>query len=146
MDTAHEIARLKGLLTSTVLFLVSGCLSWTEMAYFIMGQDTQASVIKTYEVKRRWGKRQVVDYQFTEPGGTNRRGSDTVSRDWKVPPDGKVPIRYTAGSDGNSRLTGNVNWVGLILFAVSLASIGWFVFRLWREASEATRERYPNPK
>jgi hypothetical protein len=152
MDSDNELARAKWLLISAGIFLVSGCVSWTELVYLVAGRDAQADVVKAYEVTRggRFGlggrQRLAVDFSFAEPDGTRRTGTDTVPIDWPVPAGGKVPVRYTAGADGNSRLAGHVNWVGLALFGLSVAAMGVFGFRLWREASEATRDRKPRRK
>ncbi len=150
MDSDNEIARAKWLLISAVIFLVSGCVSWGELVYLVAGHDAQADVVKAYEVTRgrlsRKQQRLTVDFSFTEPNGTRRTGTDTVPTDWPLPVGGKVPVRYTAGADGSSRLAGHVNWVGLTFFGLSVAAIGVFGFRLWREASEATSDRKPKRK
>jgi hypothetical protein len=149
MDTENELARAKWLLISVAVFLFSAWISWGELLYLIVGRDAQADVVKAYEVTRggRFGvggrQRLVVDYSFTEPGGTHRTGTDTVPPDWPIPQGGKVPVRYTAGADGNSRLAGHVNWIGIVLFGLSVGAVGVFGYRLWREASEAYRERKP---
>lgn len=143
MDSEHELARAKWLIISVLIFLVSGCISWGELVYLFAGEDAQADIEKAYETTRRgWlgGSRRVtVDYTFTEPDGSRRTGTDTVPSDWVLPENGKVPVRYTPGEDGDSRVAGQVNWVALAFFGLSLAAVGWFGFRLWREATEATR-------
>ena len=152
MDTDNEIARAKWLLISAAIFLVSGCVSWGEVVYLISGHDAQADVVEAYEVKRggKFGRggqtRLSVDYTFNEPDGTRRTGTDMVSPDWPMPSGGKVPIRYTAGAEGNSRLAGQINWIGLMFFGMSIAAMGMFGYRLWLEASEETSDRKPRRK
>ena len=149
MDSDHELARAKWLLLSAAIFLISGCISWDELVYWVSGRDIQADVVKAYQVTRRGRlgqsevQRLTVDFAFTEPEGTRRTGTDTVARDWPLPGGGKVPVRYTAGANGSARLSGHVNWVGLVLFGFSLGSVGVFGFRLWREAVDATRDQKP---
>jgi hypothetical protein len=144
-----ELARAKWLLFSIALFLVTGCVSWGEFTSLVFGRDIQADVVNSYEVTRKGrfgsnqGQKQVVDYSFTEPDGTRRLGTDTVSTDWTIPAGGKVTVRYTAGVNGNSRLGGHVNWIALSLFGLSSISMGVVGFMLWRTAREATRESRP---
>ena len=149
MDSDNELARAKWLLISAFIFLVSGCISWGELNYLVAGRDTQADITKAFEVARRGrfgigrSERLTLEYTFQEPDKTHRTGTDTVSLDWPIPASGKIPVRYTAGADGRSRLAGHVNLVGLTLFGLSVGAMGLFGYRLWREASEATSDRKP---
>ncbi|MGL6077035.1 MAG: hypothetical protein ACRC8S_23000 [Fimbriiglobus sp.] len=142
MDADSEVAKAKWLLISVVVFLFSGCISWTEMSYLLFGKDAQADVTNAYEVTRRGkfgtgGRKQlVIDYAFNEPDGTRRTGTENVSLDWPMPKNGKVPVRYISGADSSSRLAGQVRWGGLALFGASLGLISFFGFRLWREAND----------
>jgi hypothetical protein len=52
-----------------------------------------------------------------------------------------ITVRYIPGPDGASRLSSQVNWIGLGIFALSIAALAFFGYRLWREAAEATRDR-----
>jgi hypothetical protein len=147
MDSESELARAKWLLIFIALFFISGCMSWGEMMYLIVGKDAEARIAKVYESTRRGrfglarGTYLTVEYSFMESDGTQRTGMDSVALDWPVPESGKVRVRYRAGADGESRLAGHVNWGALALFGVSFGFVGFFAFRLWREASDATRER-----
>ena len=140
MEATREVGRAKWLLIALAVLLVSGCLSYGELIYWIAGKDVQADITKTSETqrRRRWltqsRRRLVVEYAFTEPNGARRTGSDTVSNDWPGPKSGKVGVRYTAGENGSSRLAGGVNWVGLALFALSAGAMGFFVGKLYLEA------------
>jgi hypothetical protein len=66
---------------------------------------------------------------------------DRSTADWELPSNGTAPVQYTPGSDGRSRLSGHVNWFGIVFFALFLVVLGVFEYRLWREASEATKLR-----
>jgi hypothetical protein len=144
MDAENEIARAKWLLAAGVLFVVSCFVSYRELTYLLRGQQTQASVTQAYEITRKehFGltetKSLTVEYAFTEPDGTHRADSDTVNADWPLPPSRKVAVQYTPGAGGRSRLAGHVNWFGIGFFVVSLGVLGFFGYRLWREASQAT--------
>lgn len=121
----------------------------------LRGRETRATITKAYEVPRRGrfglsqGTALTIEYSFTEPDGTRRTDSDTVNSDWDLPRAGTVPVRYTPGSDGRSRLVGHVNWVGIGFFVVSVSVLSIAGYLLWREASEATRpskgRRTPEP-
>jgi hypothetical protein len=149
VDTDSELARAKWLLFSGAFFLASCFICWGELAYLLRGRRTDATVTKAYEVTRRGrfgigsSTALTVEYAFAEPDGTRRTGSDTVPPDWDLPPNGKAPVQYTPGEDGRSRLAGHVHWAGLAIFAVSVVVLGFFGYRLWREASEATRPARP---
>jgi hypothetical protein len=149
MDADKELGRAKWLLISAVLFLVSCFLCYSEIAYLLSGHVTQATVTKAYEVQRgRFGlsTRLTVEYTFTEPDGTPRTDSDTVGTDWELPSTGTIAVQYTPGVDGRSRLSGHVNWVGIAIFVVSVGVLGFFGYRLWREAYDATRPTKPGRK
>src|SRR5262245_31308328 len=140
MDTDREVARFKWLLVTGALFLVSCYFCYGELIYLLRGKEAYAKLTNAYEVQRgRFGQRTMltVEYAFTEPDGTRRSDSVTVSPDWEPADNGMVLIQYTPGSDGRSRLSGHVNWFGIIFCAVSLLALGFFGVRLWREASEA---------
>jgi hypothetical protein len=82
MDQENEIARGKWLLLGAGLFLVSGCISYDEIAYFVNGQDAEATITKVYESRSRWGTSLTVEYTFSEPDGTPRKGMNAAPRDW----------------------------------------------------------------
>lgn len=145
MDHDSEIARAKWLLFSGALFILSCFICYSELKYLIRGKQIQAKVTDAYEVTRRGrfglsrGTVLTVEYAFTEPDGTRRTDSDTVSTDWKLGSDGTVSVQFTPGADGRSRLSGHVNWFGIVIFVVSVGVMSFFGFRLWRQASEATK-------
>jgi hypothetical protein len=150
MDTDSELARAKWLFFSGILFIVSCFVCYSELMYFLREKQTQATITKAYEVTRRGrfglgsGTALTVEYTFVEPDGTRRDDRDTVSPDWELPSDGTVPVQYTPGAEGRSRLSGHVNWFGIGFFVVSVVVLGVFGYRLWREASEAYKPRPSN--
>ena len=152
MDAAQEIGRAKWLILAGLLFLVTGCVSWGEFVYLLAGKTADAKVTKVMEVTKRGrfgistGTQLEVSYEFTEADGTRRTASDTTDVNWPVPASGKTPVQYTAGADGNSRLSGKVNWIALTIFGVSLLAVGWFTFRLIRRASDEVNDKKPKRK
>jgi hypothetical protein len=142
MDHENEIARAKWVLGALALFLISGCISYGEIAYFLNGQDAEATISKAYESRsRRGGAALTVEYTFTEPGGTYRKGMESVPLDWPVPENRKVAVRYTPGEDGSSRLAGRVRWVWLCVFGGSLVMILVAAALLLREGAEEPAPR-----
>lgn len=149
MDRDNELARAKWLLGSGVLFLASCFACYSEMVYLLSGHKIDAAVTEAYEVTHRTrfgmsqGKALTVEYRFAEPDGTQRTGSDTVASNWDLPPTGTIPVQYTPGAEGRSRLAGHINWLGIWFFFVSIGVLAFFGYRLWREAVEATRPSKP---
>lgn len=147
MDSESELSRAKWMLISAGIFLISGCISWGEMVYLVLGKEVQADITKAYEVNRGGkfgigGSQMItVEYSYIEQDGARRTGTDTVPNDWPLPRGGKVPVRYKPGSENGSRLAGHVNWFGLVFFGLSTVSMGIFGFRLWREASDSKGHR-----
>jgi hypothetical protein len=142
MDQENELARAKWVLGAVAVFLISGCISYGEIAYFLNGQDGEANITKVYESRsRRGGASLTVEYAFSEPGGVARKGMESVPLDWPVPQSGKVAVRYTPGEDGSARLAGRVRWIGLCVFGASLVMILVFVALLLREGAEETTPR-----
>jgi hypothetical protein len=153
MDTDSEVAKAKWLLIGGLVFLVCCFICYDELVYLLRGNKTQANISEAYLVTRHSGPfglrtRQVltVEYNFKEADGTYRSDSDTVSANWNLPADGTVPVRYTPGKDGRSRLAGHVNWFGIVFFVLSLGAMCYFIFRVWRIASEATKPSKPARK
>jgi hypothetical protein len=144
MDAENELARAKWVLMGGVVFVVSSIFSYRELDYALRGNKTQATVAKRYKIRTgRYGTSEAlrIEFNFVEPDGTKRQGYDTVGTDWQAPADGLIRIQYTAGENGRSRLAGRANWLPIIILLASLGLLGFFGFRLWREAAEATRPR-----
>lgn len=143
MDSEQELAKAKWLLICGAIFLLSCFMCYDELAYLLWGREAQATVAKVYESRSRRGPtRLTVEFTFSEPGGLHRKGMVTVPTDWSAPRSGTVPVEYTAGELGRARLAGQVNWTWIIVFAASVAAMGVFGYRLWREANDdAPRKR-----
>src|SRR5262245_4162561 len=138
----EEFGRAKWLLICGAMFLFSCFVCYAELAYLISGHEVQAAVTKITEVRqrRRYGlgesKRLNIEYSFQEPNGTMRKGEDSVGLDSPVARAPTVAVQYTPGADGRSRLVGQVNWIGIAVFVVSVSVLGVAGWRLWREASQ----------
>ena len=147
MDEEEELRKAKWLLGAGAFFLLSCFLVYDEFSYLMWGREVEATLVKAYESERRGrfgaggSRRMEVDFTFTEPDGTQRKGTTTVETDWPVPANGKVAVEYTPGELGRSRLKGRVHWTGITIFIVALVAVGVAGFMLWREANEATRPR-----
>jgi len=143
----EEVGRAKWLLISGAMFLVSCFICYAELRYLISGREVQATVTKVTEVtqRRKYGlgesKHLSIEYSFQEPNGTLRKGEDSVGLDSPLALGPTVPVQYTPGADGRSRLVGHVNWVGIAVFVVSISVLGVAGWRLWREASHAFPSR-----
>jgi hypothetical protein len=131
------IAGPKQLLLSGVLSIASYSCCYNELVYALRGHQTQATVTSVHELHR--GTRLYYKYAFTEPDRTRRTGSDTVDADWDLPRNGTILVQYTAGADGQSRLSGNVVWDGIAVFALSVVVFGYYIYRLGRKMYEAIR-------
>jgi hypothetical protein len=144
MDMDNELARAKWLLFSAALLLVSCCITYGEAVYLVKGRQTDATITRVYEETLRGrfganrGQRLTVEYSFAEPDGTRRRDSDTVSLDWDIPSTGKIPVQYTPGAEGRSRLAGHANWFGIGFFAVSVVLLVLFALGLYREMADTS--------
>jgi hypothetical protein len=147
MDEKEELAKAKWLLFAGAFFLVSCFLVYDEFAYLVWGREVEATVEKAYETTRRGrfgvgGRTRLdVDFAFTEPDGTRRKGTSTVECEWPLPASGKVMVEYTPGQLGRSRLKGRVHWTGIIIFFVSIAAVAAAGYKLWQEANEQYKPR-----
>ena len=149
MDGHDEAKKVKVLMYVTIAFLVSLYVSYGELAYLRLGKKTTAKLTKAYlkvsESDRTNEKSVEIKYKFAEPDGTHRIGSDSMPGGWRPKnwdPDmetGEVEIQFTPGEDGRSRVTGHVNWIGLVLFFVLLSVLGFQAFSFWREVQDAIK-------
>jgi hypothetical protein len=133
------------LVGAAAIFVISCCISYDELIYLVASRRTMADVTEVYPVsagsRSSAGKVLMVKYTFREPDGTVREGHDEASLDWEASDDNKVAIQYTAGANGRSRFAGRVRWLGVTIFGLSVAAMAFFLFRVIREAQEATRPR-----
>lgn len=146
MDMEREAGRLKWLVLCAVLFVISCFFAYAEFVYLTFGRDARAAITATSIVQGRRSQRLRVDYQFTEPDGTQRTGSDLVSTAWTIPATRLVDVRYTPGPEGRSRLAENANWIWLAVFAISVTSIIAFIARVLIEAKRETQPIVRRPE
>jgi hypothetical protein len=145
MNEDGEVRKAKWLFFSLIALLVSCCVSYHELVFFLRGQQAKGAVTKAYEtiLRGRFGSERgralTVEYTYTDADGHMRSDSDTVPLDWSLSPDGSVAIQYLPGAEVQSRLAGHVNSGGIVLFVVMCSVVAFFAYRLWHEASEATR-------
>jgi hypothetical protein len=145
MDGDGERRKVGWLLFSAVALLASCCISFHELTYFVRGRQANGTVTRSYETVLRGrsgfkrGTVRTVEYTFKEPDGSRRSGSDTVPLDWPLSADGTVGVQYMPGADGQSRLAGHINIGGVALFVGMCSLVAFFLYRVLREASEATR-------
>ena len=135
---SEEVKKFKLLMIGVFLFLISGCFTYYEIDMLFRGTDGQATVVNLFESRGRRGSvRLRVEYEFKDTEGNIRKDGVTTSLsrvdEFMVK---TIPIRYTPGKDGRSRLAGDVNWVYVALFAGSILVIGFGVYRLFREAND----------
>jgi uncharacterized membrane protein len=145
MEMDREIAKAKWLLIGLLVFVLSCCTSYREFNYWAFGIDGEATVVKSF-VTQGSGRRSrpsiQVEYTFTDNENNRRLDHFLISVESTPPADGaKLPIRYTAGKNGGSRLAGRVNWIGPIILAVSLIFIAAGIFALIREANDDAPKR-----
>lgn len=141
MDREDELGKAKWVLIVGVLFLISCFMCYDELAYQISGREATATVTKSYASQSRRGTNQTVEYAWSEPEGLQRKAMYSTSPDSAPAVGTKLPIRYTAGDTGRSRLVGSVPWVWIAVFVGSLGAVGVFGFLMWREANESDRPR-----
>jgi hypothetical protein len=145
MNGDSELRKAKWLFFSLAALVVSCCVSYHELVFFLRGQHAKGAVTKTYETILRGrygierGRALTVEYTYTDADGHLRSDSDTVPLDWSLPTDGSVTIQYLPGAEGQTRLAGHMNKGGIALFVVMCSVVAFFAYRLWREASDATR-------
>ena len=139
MSDEPDTHKLKIVLLAGGLFFISCFMCYDELAYQISGREGEATVTKSYPTGRRGNTS--VEYNWMEPDGTQRRAMYTTDPSNALQPGTKIPIRYTPGEDGRSRLLGNVPWVWITIFVASLVGIGVFGYLLWREGKEAYEPR-----
>ena len=140
----EDLAKAKWLLWGFFLFLITGCLSYGELRYWMSGRDAEAVVSKSFETYGKRGRptnTATVEYDFVEPDGTRRGGSDDVPLQ-KAPDVGdRVKVRYMPGADGKSRLAGNTRWLAVGGFLAACAVMAGGIIMLLREGAQSDRPR-----
>ena len=77
-----------------------------------------------------------VSYEYTEANGTRRSETDNISIDWDGPRSGAVSVQYFAGVDHSGRIKGTGNVAFVVVFAASMAGLGFCGYKVWRIASD----------
>jgi hypothetical protein len=128
-----------------MLFIVSTCLAWWELRYFLQGRTALATVdgIEKVSYTRRGPLRYHLDVRYSfkdELADCIRSEQVAVPLSWPHPVGGTFPIEYVPRSPGASRLEGDRHLVAPIFFVV--CAIGSVIFGglLLREAHRAVRE------
>src|SRR5262245_23356676 len=138
--------KLKMFIFAIVASIASFFFTINEFLYLVNSREATATVSKTYPAASHGrygsgGSRLAVEYEFVDADGRRRSGRDDVREDWPIPSDGKIKVRYRPGEDGACRLAGRVNWGAILIFFVCLGTVGYFGFRLIREANQAYAPR-----
>jgi hypothetical protein len=151
MDQDQELKRAKWLLGAAGVFLISAFMSFDEFRYRIWGRTVEGHVSQAKEVEvsqGRGGRRRMlsVEYTFPDEGRAPLTERDLVPVEWKLPPDGTVPIQYIPGSSDSSRISGHTNAFWMVVFFASLGIMTLFIVKLAREANEPPRRGRPRRK
>lgn len=149
MDSESELARFKWVIAGVALFLLSGCLTWSELVHLVTAKSGQAKVGEVYKVtkKRMWlrvipvGERSYFASDCTFTDGENNPRKHELLFDEPPTPGGTVAISYTNGKDGDCRKAGDIRWWAIGLFVFALGWLGWFGWRLLQEARDDPRPR-----
>lgn len=146
----RETRRLRALVLTFVLFVISAFFSYHEVRYAVFGKTTDAQLIKVKEttVSSRHGSRAALDvhYRFTDRDGTVRNEEDRMNISWQEPEttaeDGTrvVQIEYIPGSSESSRLHGReFKWIMPAIFLALLGYLAYQAIRFWRTYQEYER-------
>jgi len=128
-----------------MLFIVSTCLAWWELRYFLQGRTALATVdgIQKVDVARKgpvW--RLEVGYSFKDELADRIRSEHflNVPLSWPHPVGSTFPIQYVPQSPGASRLEGDRHIVPTIFFVVCLIGSVIYGGIVLRQARRAVRE------
>jgi hypothetical protein len=147
MDAEDEAWKFKALLVVALIFVVSAFLSYVELKYMMAGRTTDATVEKVAEYASRRGGYRTVYYNYRDPAGNLRHGSDTLGRFDDAPETGDTVV--IDHLDDASRLHGHRQGGALMIFFGSLFAlvVGGVLF--WRHIEQAvkpTSRKYTVPK
>lgn len=150
MDDDTESWKFVAGLVAVLAFVASTFFAWQELKYAVAGKTATATVEQVTDIsvgrRRTVGLRHYdrnVHYHFRDTDGNDRRDVDWVPLNWLPPPGGTVTVQYLGD---RSRLAGNRNVVGLLLFFTSGAVVLGGGFLFWRHVREATRPKATAPK
>jgi len=131
MDIEDETREAKRLILFGIWFIISTFICYGELIYLIRGQVASGTVTNTYPTKKVLR----VEYTFQDVNGTARKDTDSVDKDSDLAPGSNIDVQFTPGADGKSRISGHVNWFGIVFFALSVICLGAELFSLYREAN-----------
>ena len=147
MDGREELIKARVLIGVGVLFLFSAWSSFAELAYLTFGSDVTANVTKVSVVTNRGrygadrGQQLMITATWADPDGTRRKDDFTTRVDFPAVEGGQIRLRTTPGEDGRARPAGQVQWLPIGLFGVSLVAFAFFCVKMVRESDEAYRPR-----
>jgi hypothetical protein len=105
-----------------------------ELAYLCFGKTASAQVVSVQEYKGRRTKGFDVTYQYKDSGGNPQ--TDTDSWHFSEGAPSKADIVYRSFPYTSSRRAGTIDWIGLILFAISAGATGFLYFVIVRQVRE----------
>ncbi|MEM9418118.1 MAG: DUF3592 domain-containing protein [Planctomycetota bacterium] len=115
---------MKGFVVLAGLICVcfGGCTAQRDLRLLAFGKDTTATI--SYFQRERLAKKRyryaVVEFEFDDQHGKQRRGRDRVGADWKRPADQQVEITYLPHSPSVSEIKGNWHVFHWMILAVGL--------------------------
>jgi hypothetical protein len=126
-------------LFAIVMFFFGIYTAYREFRYAISGETTQATVVDMFETRGRRGRTtRHVRYQYTDAEATQKRtGSDAVADGAFFDRGQAISIQYLPGEEDSSRLSGHRNYVGLVIFAVSIGAMTFAGFKLYQSEKES---------
>ena len=149
MDGRDELIKARVVIGVGVMFLFSAWYSFAELTYLTFGSDVTATVTKVTLVTNRSrygadrGQQLMITATWADADGTRRKDDFTTRVDFPAVEGGPIRLRTTRGEDGRARPAGQVQWVAIVLFAVSLLAFIFFCVQMVRESNEAYRPRKP---
>lgn len=149
MDGREDLLKTRVFIGVGVLFLFSAWYSFAEFSYLVFGSDVTATVTKVTRVSNRSrygadrGQQLMITATWADADGTRRKDDFTTAVDFPAVEGGPIRLRTTRGEDGRARPAGQVHWVAIVLFGVSLAALAFFCVKMYRESEEAYRPRKP---
>ena len=147
-DSDEETTHATLIIYALVIFVVSCYFTFVEMKYAVWSKTAAAMITNVREESIRArrsmsGTKKVlrVSYEYTEADGTRRSETDDISIHWDGPRFGAVTVQYFAGVDHSSRIKGTGNVAFVVVFAASMAGLGFCGYKVWRIASNAVHGR-----
>ncbi len=139
--TDEELRNAQICIFCAIVYLFTGWIAWSELEYFVWGETVVAEIQRiagTYTIDRRGRHipKILVEFSFTDAGGTERVERETVRSDWKAPPGGRTMIEYFEGVPNSARILGVTLKLPVWIFLAMTLAAAIFMIRLWRHASK----------